>query len=279
MRTVAIVGTGLIGASFGLALKSAGFGGRILGVSSAPAIKDALSRGAIDEAAPLLEAVAAADLVFLSQTIDRILSTLPLIAPCLRPEALVTDAGSTKTEIVSRAASSLAPHQFLGGHPMAGKEQRGAAHACADLFRYRTWILTPSDPDQLDSPAAQEFAGWIGKIGALPLILSPEEHDRVVALTSHLPQLLSTALAATLAGQLTDPGHFRAGGPGLADMTRLAGSSYEIWREILATNTSAIDSALSACIAKLDGLRAGLTSEATRSTFESAAAFSSRLRK
>jgi prephenate dehydrogenase len=279
MNTVAIVGTGLIGASFGLALKSAGFGGRILGVSSPPAIKDAFSRGAIDEAVPLQEAVAAADLVFLSQTIDRILSTLPLIAPCLRSGALVTDAGSTKTEIVNRAASSLAPGQFLGGHPMAGKEQRGAAHACADLFRYRTWILTPTAPGQLESPAAAEFAGWIGKIGALPLVLSPGEHDRVVALTSHLPQLLSTALAATLGERLSDPEHFRAGGPGLADMTRLAGSSYEIWREILATNASAIDSALAACIAKLEALRSGLTSEETRRTFESAAEFSSKLRK
>ena len=279
MKTVAIVGTGLIGASFGLALKSAGFAGRILGVSSARAIEEALSRGAIDEAAPMEEAVASADLIFLSQTIDRILSTLPLIAPYVRPGALVTDAGSTKTEIVNRAASSLASSQFLGGHPMAGKEQRGAAHACADLFRYRTWILTPTGPGQLDSPAAVEFAGWIRKIGALPLVLSPEEHDRVVALTSHLPQLLSTALAATLAERLSDPEHFRAGGPGLADMTRLAGSSYEIWREILATNASAIDSALSACIAKLESIRAGLTSETTQQTFESAATFSSKLRK
>ncbi len=199
MKTVAIVGTGLIGASFGLALKSAGFRGRILGVSSARALEEALSRGAVDEAAPLEEAVASADLIYLSQTIDRILSTLPLIAPCVRPGALVTDAGSTKTEIVNQALRSLAPGQFLGGHPMAGKEQRGAAHACAELFRDRTWILTPTEPGQLDSPAALEFVDWIGKIGAVPVVLSPQEHDRVVALTSHLPQLLSTALAATLA--------------------------------------------------------------------------------
>jgi prephenate dehydrogenase len=279
MKTVAIAGTGLIGASFGLALKSAGFRGRILGVSSAAAIKEALSRGAVDEAAPLEEAVASADLIYLSQTIDRILSTLPRIAPYVRPGALVTDAGSTKTVIVNQALRSLASGQFLGGHPMAGKEQRGAAHACAELFRGRTWILTPTDPGQLDSPAAREFLDWIGKIGAVPVVLSPQEHDRVVALTSHLPQLLSTALAATLADRLADPEHFRASGPGLADMTRLAGSSWDIWREILATNSSAIDSALAACIAKLEGLRAGLTSDATRHTFESAAELGSRLRK
>ena len=279
IETVAIVGTGLIGSSFGLALKAAGFEGRILGVSSPPAVKDALDRGAIDEALPLVQAVAQADLVYLSQTIGRILDTLRVIGPCLRPETLVTDAGSTKSRIVEQARRSIRGAQFLGGHPMAGKEKRGASEADASLFAGRTWILTPTSPADLDTPSARELLFWIRKTGALPLFLTPEEHDRVVALTSHLPQLLSTALASTLAARLTAPDHLKAAGPGLADMTRLASSSYNLWRDILETNRTAVDSALAAAIEDLQRLRAGLTSDEMRCAFETAATFASRLRK
>ena len=279
IETVAIVGTGLIGSSFGLALKAAGFEGRILGVSSPPAVKDALDRGAIDEALPLVQAVAQADLVYLSQTIGRILDTLRVIGPCLRPETLVTDAGSTKTRIVEQARRSIRGAQFLGGHPMAGKEKRGASEADASLFAGRTWILTPTSPADLDTPSARELLFWIRKTGALPLFLTPEEHDRIVALTSHLPQLLSTALASTLAARLTAPDHLKAAGPGLADMTRLASSSYDLWKDILETNRAAVDSALAAAIEDLQRLRAGLTSDEMRRAFETAATFASRLRK
>jgi prephenate dehydrogenase len=223
----------------------------------------------------LQDAVAQSDLIYLSQTISRILDTLPAIAPCVRPGALVTDAGSTKVEIVKRA-SAIAPRaRFLGGHPMAGKERRGAAEADPDLFLGRTYILTPTE----DTPADHEFIGWIRKIGAVPVGMTAQEHDRVVALTSHLPQLLSTALAATLAERLIDPGHLLAAGPGLADMTRLAASSYEIWRDILATNAGPIDAALAAVITKLETLRDTLNTGATGEVFESAASFSARLRK
>jgi prephenate dehydrogenase len=279
IETVAIVGTGLIGSSFGLALKAAGFEGRILGVSSPPALKDALDRGAIDEALPLVQAVAHADLVFLSQTIGRILETLRVIGPCLRPETLVTDAGSTKTRIVEQARRSIRGAQFLGGHPMAGKEKRGAAEADATLFAGRTWILTPASAADLDTEAARELLSWIRKTGAATLVLTPQEHDRVVALTSHLPQLLSTALASTLAARLTAPEHLKAAGPGLADMTRLASSSYDLWKDILETNRPSVDSALEAAIGELERLRAGLNSDEVRRAFETAAAFASRLRK
>ena len=279
IETVAIVGTGLIGSSFGLALKAAGFEGRILGVSSPPALKDALECGAIDEALPLVQAVAHADLVYLSQTISRILETLRVIGPYLRPETLVTDAGSTKTRIVEQARRSIRGAQFLGGHPMAGKEKRGAAEADATLFAGRTWILTPASAADLDAPVARELLFWIRKTGAAPLVLTPEEHDRVVALTSHLPQLLSTALASTLAARLTAPEHLKAAGPGLIDMTRLASSSYDLWKDILETNRASVDSALEAVIGELQRIRAGLNSDEVRRAFETAAAFASRLRK
>src|SRR5580765_2776303 len=134
MQHIVIVGTGLIGSSFGLALRKAGFTGAITGVSSPPAIADAIAAGAIDRGAPLASAVPDADLVFLSQTIGRILDTIRHLDPLLSPGTLVTDAGSTKCAIVDSARQNLTRAQFLGGHPMAGKETRGASSADANLF-------------------------------------------------------------------------------------------------------------------------------------------------
>lgn len=278
METVAIVGVGLIGASFGLALNKAGFRGRILGVSSAPALEAALARGAIHEAQPLERAVGEADLVYLSQPIGRILETLGAIGPLVQPQCLVTDAGSTKTRIVGRARQTMRRGQFLGGHPMAGKEKRGAGEADPDLFSGRTYVLTPARPEELETPAAREFLRWLEAIGAAPVTMAPEEHDRVVAYTSHLPQLLSTALASTLAGRLGRIGELQVAGPGLADATRLAASSYEIWGDILKTNPDAIAAALDAFLAKLEHLRANLSSDAARTEFEAANEFAQRLK-
>src|SRR5450755_3893412 len=166
MKNVVIVGTGLIGASFGLALRQAGFAGAITGVSSPGAIADAVSAGAIDRGASLEEAIPQADLVFLSQTIGRILDTLRHLDPLLRPDALVTDAGSTKCEIVDLARQCITRCQFLGGHPMAGKEIRGAAAADGNLFRNRAWVLTPDTPEELNTPAARSLRGWLERMGA-----------------------------------------------------------------------------------------------------------------
>lgn len=278
METVAIVGVGLIGASFGLALKNAGFKGKILGVSSPRALKEALERGAIDEQAALEDAAARADLVYLSQPICRILETLAALDPWLRPDSLVTDAGSTKARIVEQAGRSIRRAQFLGGHPMAGKEKRGAGEADGNLFAGRTYVLTPSDPSELETPAAREFVRWIGRIGAAAVTLSPQEHDRVVALTSHLPQLLSTALASLLAERAGQADHLKVAGPGLMDMTRLAASSFEIWSDILRTNGPAIEEALAACIRKLESYRAGITSGSMGEEFEKAGRLAGRLR-
>jgi prephenate dehydrogenase len=267
MQSVAIVGTGLIGASFGLALRETGFRGPILGVSSVSAIQEARQAGAIDRSATLAEAAAECDLIFLSQSIGRILDTIRHLNPLARPGALITDAGSTKRQILETARQSIRRCQFLGGHPLAGKERRGASAAEAGLFRGHTWALTPDDPSQLDTPAAREFIGWIERAGARPLVLDADEHDRVVALTSHLPQLASTALAATVAGDLKAPAHFRVAGPGLSDMTRLALSSYDLWRDILATNAEHIDRALGAYIQKLEHMRENLRTRQLQDEF------------
>jgi len=279
VESVTIVGVGLIGASFGLALRKAGFRGRIIGVSSAPALRDALAAGAIDEALPLEEAAAQADLIYLAQPIQRIMETLTRLDAFLRAGALITDAGSTKARIVEQGRRSIRRGQFLGGHPMAGKEKRGAAEADADLFAGRTYVLTPEKPEELETPAACEFGEWVRAIGALVATMRPDEHDRVVAHTSHLPQLLSTTLAVTLAGELQWDDHLRAAGPGLADMLRLAGSSYEIWGDILATNPAEIDAALGRFLKRLEELRRTLGSEQTREAFETASAFAARVRR
>ena len=278
MEHVVIVGTGLIGASFGLALRSAGYKGPITGVSSQRAAADALSRGAIDRIAPLDAAIPQADLVFLSQTIGRILNTIRHIDPLLKPGALVTDAGSTKCEIVDLARQCITRAQFLGGHPMAGKETRGAAHAAGNLFRDRTWVLTPDDASELTTSAAGEFSKYLRRIGARILILDADEHDRVVSLTSHLAQLASTALAATVGDQLGESPREQAAGPGLEDMTRLALGSYDIWRDILATNADHIDRALSVYIQKLEHLRENLRTRQIQEEFVRAAALASRIR-
>jgi prephenate dehydrogenase len=278
MDHIVIVGTGLIGASFGLAMRKAGYKGRITGVSSARAIADAVAVGAIDGGASLEDAVPEAHLVFLSQTIGRIMDTIRHLDPLLQPGTLVTDAGSTKCEIVDLARQCITRVQFLGGHPMAGKETRGAAAADGELFRNRTWILTPDDKEELRTSCALEFRIWLNKIGARVLTLDADEHDRVVSLTSHLAQLASTALAATVADKLGGPPRLEAAGPGLEDMTRLALGSYEIWRDILATNSDHIDRALGVYIQELEHMRENLRTRQLQQEFERGREFAARIR-
>jgi prephenate dehydrogenase len=279
LRTVAIVGVGLIGGSFGLALRRAGFTGEILGVSSDRAIADAMGRGAIDRGLPLAEAAPLADLIYLAQPIGRIMDTLRHLDGVAREDALITDAGSTKSAIVALARKVIRKCQFLGGHPMAGKEKRGAAEADAALFAGRTYVLTPTSEADLETPRAKAFLEWIGRIGAVPVVMGPDRHDLVASFTSHLPQLASTALAATVAENLESPEDLEVAGTGLLDMTRLAKSSFEIWRDILATNSDSIDRALAAYIARLEYLRENLRTRQMQEEFETGAGLAERLRR
>jgi prephenate dehydrogenase len=267
VKTVAIVGVGLIGGSFALALRAAGFAGKIIGVSSPDAIRDALERGIVDEALPLAEAAALANLIYLSRPIEGILSVIDVLDDYVRPGTLITDAGSTKAAICARAAEKIHRGRFVGGHPMAGKEARGAAEAEATLFRGRPYILT--------SPS-EELKRLVESIGARVVMMSAEQHDVLVALTSHLPQLISTALASSIG---TQPETARVAGPAAMDLTRLALSPYEIWRDIFATNATNIDAALEVFIAKLEALRAELRGPQIEREFESAAEAARRLRR
>ena len=276
MRTIAIFGVGLIGGSFALALRKAGFTGRILGVSSPDTIRRALELNVIDAGVPAEDAARSADLIYLSQPILRIIESLAELSQWIQPGSLVTDAGSTKSLIVEQAASLFAPGQFLGGHPMAGRERRGVEAAEADLFRGRPYVFTPHPRTQLENPTAREFESWIRKIGAVPIILDAAEHDRIVAFTSHLPQLASTALAALLESrQEPQSGVF---GPALVDSTRLALSSFDIWGDILATNRGPILEALRNYVAKLEEFCNDFEPAAIERQFERAAKFAASLR-
>lgn len=275
IQTVAIAGAGLIGCSFALALKDAGFTGEILGVSSPAAIAAALRIRAIDRAATLEEAAARADLIYLAQPVDKILATLRALGPLVRKDCLVTDAGSTKTAIV-QAASAHLPAVFLGGHPLAGKERRGAAAAEGSLFRGRPYVLTPSDPAR---PAHfEEFRHWLERIGAQIVEMSPAEHDAAVAFTSHLPQILSTALAETLRRE-QNPHLQRVFGPGLLDMTRLALSGSDLWISILASNREQVLAALDALTVTLEQARDLVRRGDIAPLFRSAVVFAASIRK
>ena len=283
METVAIFGVGLIGGSVALALRAAGFGGRILGVSSPRTIECALELGVIDGGCALEEACATADLIFLAQPIGVILETLPKLNPHVRPATLITDAGSTKRAIVEAAAFHVTRCQFLGGHPLAGKESRGVAAASAGLFQGRTWALTPGAPEELETPAAREFLHWIGRMGAVPAILDATSHDRVLAFTSHLPQLASTALASALGAALEpeDPARGRLFGPALLDATRLALSPFGIWKDIVATNRKFVHFALECYIIELQRLIRSIESDpedGAEGQFLAAIEFSNRIR-
>ena len=266
MKTVAIVGVGLIGGSFALALRAFGFAGKIIGVSSPDAVRIAIERGIIDEALTLADAAGQADLIYLARPIEGILNVLDELDQYVKPGTLITDAGSTKAAICARASQKIHRGKFVGGHPMAGKESRGAAEAEASLFRGRPYVLT--------SPSA-ELEHLIASFDARVIIMPPEEHDRLVAFTSHLPQLISTALAASIG---TEPEAARVAGPAAMDLTRLALSPYEIWRDIFATNATNIEGALSVFIAKLEHLRSALSTAQLEREFENAAAAARRLR-
>jgi prephenate dehydrogenase len=276
MDTVAIFGVGLIGGSFALAIRKAGFTGRIIGVSSDHTIRAALALRVIDEALPAQEAAAQADLLYLAQPIHRIIDSLADLDAWVQPTALITDAGSTKQAIVDRASQVISRAQFLGGHPMAGRERRGVEAAEADLFQGRPYVLTPRSPAELESPAARQFLSWIPRIGSFPVIMNPHEHDRTVAFTSHLPQLASTALAATLEGR-PEP-QTGVYGPALVDSTRLALSSFEIWGDIFDTNRHQIEVALESYIAKLQEFREYLDGDAMRRQFDAAARLAAQVR-
>ena len=255
---VTVVGCGLVGASFALALRRAGACRRVAGWDADSAVlEEAMRLGAIEEVDEAFAegGVSASDLFYLATPVGQIVEFLRAGAPQAGPGAVLTDAGSTKVE-VCRAARALAGEgrRFVGGHPVAGSHLRGPAHARAGLFEGAPYVLTPAE-DGSDPVALVMLEETLRRLGARVSVVSAAEHDRALALVSHLPQLASCALAAT-AGASPDAAVLKSlSGSGFRDMTRLAASPWAVWRDILATNSTEIADALDAYIGRLSAVR------------------------
>jgi len=272
IRQVTICGVGLIGGSLGLALKKAGFAGRIVGFGRPVTLEKAQRRGAIDSGSSnLADAVADADVVYLSTPILTLLELMGKLPPLVKPEALITDAGSTKAAICENGAKLFpGPPWFIGGHPMAGKESAGVDNADSDLFQGARYALTPYSRHHLDTPIARSFVAWLDRIGARVLILDAELHDEIVTWTSHLPQLVSTALAVAVMENVKVPEDLELSAGGLRDASRLADSSYNVWRDVCITNAENLERALTTFTQALEHLRDNLRSRELENIFERA---------
>jgi prephenate dehydrogenase len=282
IERIAILGTGLLGTSVGLAQRAAGFKGSIVGWNRSPEQGQlALKMGAIDSLAPdPLEAARASQVTVLAVPIYATLDLMEKLAGVLGSEHLVTDVGSTK-RLISQAAARLynTPERaaFLPGHPMAGKERGGAALADANLFRGAVWLFT-DDPEAKRSPHSaalvKGWREWVAAMGAKILDLDPVRHDELVAWVSHLPQFTATALSALLEEEVGGAPELKdVGGRALREMTRLGASPYSMWRDIAHTNTEAVERALQALEQRLALLRENLRTPELRNQFEQANKF------
>ena len=281
IRQVTIVGTGLIGGSLGLALKQAGFAGRIVGSDRPEVLTRAHERGAIDVAEGSVEtAIRGSDVVILATPVASIIDYMTRLGPILSPGVLLTDTGSTKAEIVSQAErifSKDAGTRFLGGHPMAGKERGGIGRADPNLFSGATWVLTP--PGGTLSLVSPEFVRgrhgeWmelLESIGARIVVLDPARHDKICSYTSHLPQMVSTALAATVVDATENDAAVSAlAGGGIRGMVRLAKDDYPMWRDVALTNTRNLHDALLQMEQNLAHIRENLKSRQLQEEFDRA---------
>ncbi|HKR25850.1 MAG TPA: prephenate dehydrogenase/arogenate dehydrogenase family protein, partial [Acidobacteriaceae bacterium] len=267
IERIAILGTGLIGASAGLALRAQGFTGTITGWDpDEEQLHTALSRGVVTVIAEdPLQAATASDLILLSGPVFTILEWLDRLATVLRETQLVTDVGSVKGALCAHARGRYnAPDRpgYLPGHPMAGKEIGGAANADTALFAGSAWLFTPCAEGQV-SPAVQSLADewrtWVGKFGARVIEMDPERHDVLCAWISHLPQFVSTAMCALLEEEFAaNPDLLPIGGRALREMTRLGASPFSMWRDIAHTNSEAIARSLQALEQRLAHLRENL---------------------
>jgi prephenate dehydrogenase len=277
-RRVAVIGTGLIGGSFALALRKYFPDSVVVGWDKTQVLRHALERGAIHEAIPdLTLAVAGADLIYVALPVGHTIELLPEIARLAPPNALVTDASSTKRSVCTVAAESFhkGGAHFLGGHPMAGKEISGIAAADANLFRGSKYALIhPSAREKADKQREPRVAGFVAlieKLGAEPVWLEAEAHDRAAAVVSHLPQLLSVALAGVVRSQTDETGlPITLAGRGLRDALRLAGSPYSVWRDIILTNSDNLERVLDQMIQALEQVRSDLRTRALEEEFSAA---------
>ena len=281
IKQVTVVGTGLIGGSLALALRHRGI--RVVGSDKKRVLTKAQEIGAIDSGIENpARACVGSDVVILAANVGGIIDSIENLGPMLPRNVLLTDVGSTKMEVLKRARSvfgSSSASRFLGGHPMSGKEHSGVENADSSLFSGSAWIFTP-ERDQL-TDLAHEYIELITSLGTRTIHLSAEQHDRLVAWTSHLPQMLSTAFAAVLQdeAELEKKAHVTraqmqdVGGRSLNEMTRIAASPYSMWRDIALTNAVNIEDAILKLEQRLTHIRENLRTPELRAEFERAAKF------
>jgi prephenate dehydrogenase len=275
IQRVTVLGTGLIGGSFARALRKYTPDIHTVGWDRPEIVMEAKKSGTIDEGffESLEPAIRRADLIYIALPIGHTLDLLPELAHHAPAHALVTDAGSTKQRIY-QSASELFVEEigpiFLAGHPMAGRETTGLAHANADLFQNATYALVGNGEDAHD-PRINAFVKILEKIGARPLWIGAQQHDYAVGLASHLPQLAAVALASFLYDRLDENGlPITLAGSGLRDTLRLAGSPYTTWRDIVLTNREVLSAALDLFARRLDDLRERLGSRELEADFDAA---------
>lgn len=274
-RQITVIGTGLVGGSFALAAKKAGFRGKIVGCDSKPVLTRAKKLRAIDIAvADPVQACQGSDLVVLATPVGGIIELIEKLAPHVSPGVLLTDVGSTKSEIMrvaERAFGASAAERFLGGHPMAGKENSGIEFADAKLFDGAVWFLTPASHQNPKQRRITAFSSLVKRMGAKIVALDATEHDRLCAWISHVPQMVSTALAAVLVEEYGPKAALLdAGGRALREMTRIAASPYSMWRDIALTNKQQIADALSKVEQELAHIRENLGTRELEKEFDRA---------
>jgi prephenate dehydrogenase len=263
-KKIVIFGVGLIGGSFALAQKKAAAATQIVGVGrTAAPLERAIALGIIDSASSadsdaLATCLRDADLILIATPVAQTEAILRVIAPHLQAGTIVTDAGSTKTDVVSAARRALGVKvaQFVPGHPIAGREKNGPEAALADLYLGKKVVLTPLAENAPDD-VARVAAAW-QQCGAIIHQLTPEQHDRVFASVSHLPHLLAYALVDDIARKPHADLLFQYAASGFRDFTRIAGSSPEMWRDIALANQTALLGELDAYLAQLTQLRSAL---------------------
>jgi prephenate dehydrogenase len=259
--TLAIVGTGLIGGSFAKSLKQAGAVRRVLGVGRNPArLTIARELELIDGMADYAQA-GQADCILLALPVGETEAVLRQLAPHLKPGAIITDAGSTKANVVAAARTALGARfaDFVPGHPIAGSEQSGPGAARADLFQGKKVVLTPLAETRVD--AIETVKTLWQAAGAQVVTLDAAQHDRVFAAVSHLPHLAAFALVDELAQRADGETYFNFAASGFRDFTRIAGSSPEMWRDIALANKEAVLVELDAYLAALQTLRSAVATE------------------
>jgi prephenate dehydrogenase len=274
---VAIVGLGLIGGSIALAVREAWPPVLITGVDRRAVLAHAIGSGAIHRAHETVESVGAPDLVILAAPVRQNVQLLPDVAAHVPATSVITDVGGTKRDIVAAARALTACAPFVGGHPIGGGERGGFGFARPDLFSRRPWIFTPdsSTPPQ----ALERLSAFARGLGARPSLMDADEHDRVMAFLSHLPQLTASALMEVI-GQAAQADGLRLAGRGLVDTTRLASSPASVWTDICAANADAVGTALDTLIARLREMRADLREGGTiEAVFDGASRWRAELMK